>query len=106
MITVPRWCRRAAQSTRVRRHPLLPGAVRPSGAARGAIPGADGEVIAARDNGRGDFQLLQARMNVGRPTGALMVAVPVVFVTFADLSRLSGRCARRAADAGWQRNLE
>jgi bifunctional non-homologous end joining protein LigD len=42
----------------------------------------DGEVIAASDNGRGDFQLLQARMNVARPTAALRVAVPVVFVAF------------------------
>ena len=42
----------------------------------------DGEVIAATEDGRRDFQLLQARMNVARPTPALMATVPVVFVAF------------------------
>ena len=50
----------------------------------------DGEVIAATEDGRGDFQLLQARMNVARPNAALMAAVPVVFVAF-DLLWLDGQ---------------
>jgi bifunctional non-homologous end joining protein LigD len=41
----------------------------------------DGEVVAMAD-GRPDFGLLQSRMHVSRPTGALVAATPVTLVLF------------------------
>ncbi|HZU73512.1 MAG TPA: non-homologous end-joining DNA ligase [Acidimicrobiales bacterium] len=50
----------------------------------------DGEVVAYRADGRPSFELLQQRMNVGRPTPALIGRVGVCYVVF-DVLHLDGR---------------
>lgn len=76
----------------------------------------DGEIIAVDDEGRPTFQRMQRRMNVARPSAALVAGTPVYFVVFdllwldgVDLttSRLAARRGRleevMAAPAGnWQ----
>ena len=63
----------------------------------------DGEIIAIDDSGRASFQRLQSRMNVRRPSSALVAATPVYLIVFdilwldeVDLtsSRLSSRRAQ------------
>ncbi len=49
----------------------------------------DGEIVALRD-GRPDFGLLQSRMHVQRPTGALCAAAPVLYYVF-DVLHLGER---------------
>lgn len=63
------------------------------GALAGALPGRatvlDGEVVIFDSQGRTDFQRLQARMHVARPTARLVAECPVAFVAF-DVLWLDG----------------
>lgn len=64
-----------------------------AGALAGALPGRaavlDGEVVIFDSQGRTDFQRLQARMHVARPSARLVAECPVAFVAF-DVLWLDG----------------
>ncbi|MGH9829594.1 MAG: DNA ligase D, partial [Blastocatellia bacterium] len=56
----------------------------------------DGEIVVLDDEGRSDFQLLQQRFGIRKPTAKLMSEAPAVFYVF-DILHCDGRDLREVA---------